>query len=60
MRIVIGEVTEQDGTYKMLRAMHLEVTDADFEMEPDDFIDQCLRPMLKQLVEWHDEEAVKH
>jgi len=60
MRIVIGQVSESDGEYKMQRAIHVELSDADFELEPNDFIERYLRPMMAQLVAWHDEEAVKH
>ena len=60
MRIVIGEVEESDGNYKMKRAMHMELTDADFEMEPNDFIEKYLRGAMAQLVAWHDEKAVRH
>jgi hypothetical protein len=60
MRIVIGEVEETDGNYKMARAIHMELSDADFELEPDDFIERFIRPAIAQLVAWHDEEAVRH
>lgn len=60
MRIVIGEVEEKDGNYTMKRAIHMEVSDADMELEPDEFIERYLRPAMAQLVGWHDEEAVKH
>ena len=60
MRIVIGEVSEKDGEYKMQRAIHLNVSDADLELEPDEFIEKFLRPAMAQLVEWHDSEQVKH
>jgi hypothetical protein len=60
MRIVIGEVSENEGAYKMQRAIHVEISDADFEMESDAFVEQYLRPAMAQLVAWHDEEAVKH
>lgn len=60
MRIVIGEVEEVDDNYKMKRAIHFEVSDADLELEPNDFIEKYLRPAMAQLVGWHDEKAVKH
>lgn len=60
MRIVIGEVSEKDGEYKMLRAVHMELSDADLELDPNDFIEKYLRPAMAQLVGWHDEQAVKH
>jgi len=60
MRIVIGEVDVNGDTYKMARAIHMELSDADFEIEPDDFIERFIRPAMAQLVAWHDEEAVKH
>lgn len=60
MRIVIGEVAETDGEYKMRRAIHMELSDADLELEPNEFIERFLRPAMAQLIGWHDEEAVKH
>ena len=60
MRIVIGEVSEKDGEYKMRRAIHMELSDGDLELDPDEFINQFLRPALAQLIGWHDAEAVKH
>lgn len=61
MRIVIGEVSETDGTYKMQRAIHVDISDADLDtMEPNAFIEAYLRPAMAQLVAWHDEVAVKH
>ena len=60
MRIVIGEVEGEDGHYKMLRAVHMEVSNLDMELEPDEFIAKFLRPAMAQLVAWHDSEAVKN
>ena len=60
MRIVLGEVSETDGEYKMLRAVHMTLSDEDFEQEPEAFIDKFLYPAVQQLVSWHDEAQVKH
>jgi hypothetical protein len=60
MRIVIGEVSEKDGQYTMLRAIHMDLSDADFDLDPDVFIERYLRLPMAQLLGWHDEEAVKH
>jgi len=48
MRIVIGEVSEKDGTYKMLRAVHMDMPEDATIAEAED----ALKQALAQLLEW--------
>lgn len=59
MRIVIGEVFEQDGTYKMLRAVHIEIPSDCLELKPKDFAKQFLVGPASQLIAWR-KEAIDH
>jgi hypothetical protein len=51
MRIVIGEVSEKEGVYKMRRGIHLDIED-DATL-PD--VWEALKGAAKQLLTWREE-----
>lgn len=56
MNIVIGEVRETDGTFKMTKAVHL--SDLPVDISPEDLA-ELLADAAVQLIAWRKEEASK-